>query len=228
MNERIRVVRGELDLTRAAFGKKLGVSGDVINNLERGRVEVKEPMIKLICSAYSVNEEWLRTGEGEMFAPTPSDTLDALAREYHLDRFGRTVVEKMLNLNEKQWAVFHDFAMDVLESLSEDTAAGKDIPIPSSPDTAGQEQTRMDVSRQEPPGKEEAENPKMPIPVSEDGQDELEGLVRKYKKNLTDDQQQQILEMMQAMITSQKEQLPASAQRIVDEKSPKTERPGQS
>lgn len=66
MNERIKLLRESLELSRAAFGKKLGISGDVVNNLERGRVEIKDDRIKLICSVFSINEEWLRTGKGEM------------------------------------------------------------------------------------------------------------------------------------------------------------------
>ena len=50
MNERIRLLREDKALSRAAFGEKLGVSGDVINNLERGRVEPKDHIIKLICA----------------------------------------------------------------------------------------------------------------------------------------------------------------------------------
>lgn len=65
MNERIRLLREKMGLSRSTFDKILGVSGDVINNLERGRVEIKEPMIKLICSEFSINEEWLRTGSGD-------------------------------------------------------------------------------------------------------------------------------------------------------------------
>ena len=37
MNERIRCLREELGLSRAAFGQRIGVSGDVINNLESCR-----------------------------------------------------------------------------------------------------------------------------------------------------------------------------------------------
>ena len=33
MNDRIRLLREKLGLSRVAFGQKLGVSGDVINNL---------------------------------------------------------------------------------------------------------------------------------------------------------------------------------------------------
>lgn len=66
MNERIRLIREDLKLSRALFGERLGISGDVVNNLERGRIEIKDDRIKLICSTYNVNEHWLRTGEGKM------------------------------------------------------------------------------------------------------------------------------------------------------------------
>lgn len=67
MNERIREIRQNLKMSRTDFGNALGVSGDVINNLERGRIEIKNERIKLICSTFNINENWLRTGEGEMF-----------------------------------------------------------------------------------------------------------------------------------------------------------------
>ena len=69
MHERVKQIRDHFDLSRAAFGERLGVSGDVINNIERGRVPMKELLISHLCDEYRVNEEWLRTGEGEMFIP---------------------------------------------------------------------------------------------------------------------------------------------------------------
>lgn len=76
MNERIRLLREDKALSRAAFGEKLGVSGDVINNLERGRVEPKDHIIKLICAEYSVNEKWLRYGTGTMYIQPDTFSLD--------------------------------------------------------------------------------------------------------------------------------------------------------
>lgn len=67
------------------------------------------------------------------------------------------------------------------------------------------------------------EQEKKPTPVTRDGQDKLEEFVRKHKVNLTEGQRQQVLEMMQAMITPQKSRLLASAQEKVDGTSPKTE-----
>ena len=68
MKDRIYKLRKEtLNLSRAKFGEKIGMSDSEIKNIEYGITEIKENKIKLICSTYNVNEYWLRTGNGEMF-----------------------------------------------------------------------------------------------------------------------------------------------------------------
>lgn len=71
--ERIYYLRTEiLKMSRAAFGQKLGVSSDVVNNIERNRLknpEQKEPIYRLIAETYNVSLEWLKTGEDEMMVP---------------------------------------------------------------------------------------------------------------------------------------------------------------
>ena len=76
IHERIQELRKSLSLSRRAFGEKLGVSESVIVNIEFDRLkrpEQKEPIYKLICETFNVNEEWLKTGVGEMFKPLPLD-----------------------------------------------------------------------------------------------------------------------------------------------------------
>lgn len=116
MNERIRCLREELGLSRAAFGQRIGVSGDVINNLERGRVEIKEPMIKLICSEFSINEDWLRAGIGEMKMKSPTDTMEQLKREFGLDDFSYNLVYQYLKLDAEQRQTVRDFFYNVVET----------------------------------------------------------------------------------------------------------------
>lgn len=82
MHDRIRMLREDKGLSRAAFGEKLGVSGDVINNLERGRVEAKDHIIKLLCAEYSVNEVWLRTGNGSMYIEPDTFSLDNFVKRH--------------------------------------------------------------------------------------------------------------------------------------------------
>ena len=115
MNERLRIVREDGKMSRAAFGQRIGVSGDVINNLERGRVEIKEHIIKLICSEFSINEEWFRTGIGEMKIQTPSSTMEQLQKEFNLDEFGYNLVYEYLKLNTEQRKFVRDVFYRVVQ-----------------------------------------------------------------------------------------------------------------
>lgn len=67
INSRITLIRKELKLTQTEFGEALGVSRDVIKNLEYNRVEPKALFLDHLCKVYNVNPNWLETGEGEMF-----------------------------------------------------------------------------------------------------------------------------------------------------------------
>lgn len=67
MTSRIKILRKTLKLTQRKFGEELGVSRDVISNLEYNRVKPKPLLIKHICKLYNVNEHWLNTGEGDIF-----------------------------------------------------------------------------------------------------------------------------------------------------------------
>ena len=67
INDRIKQLRKSLNLSQTDFGKKLGVSRDVINNLDRSVVDPKPLILEHICSVYNVNPDWLMHGTGEMF-----------------------------------------------------------------------------------------------------------------------------------------------------------------
>lgn len=116
MNERLRLLREKIGISRAVFGQRIGVSGDVINNLERGRVEIKEHILKLICSEFSANEDWLRTGTGEMFLKTSSDTMEQLKKEFDLDEFSFKLVYGYLKLAPAERKAIRDLFYRVIES----------------------------------------------------------------------------------------------------------------
>ncbi|MDD3041277.1 helix-turn-helix transcriptional regulator [Bacteroides sp.] len=99
MNERLRLLRDELNLSRAAFGQRIGVSGDVVNNLERGRVEIKEHIIKLICTEFSANEEWLRTGDGPIFVEPDTFSLDLFVEKHGMTGFELDVIKAYFELD---------------------------------------------------------------------------------------------------------------------------------
>lgn len=66
INERIGLVLKELNLTKTEVAKKLKVSQQYISKL----VVTGKPSDRLvddICEKFNISEDWLRTGEGEMF-----------------------------------------------------------------------------------------------------------------------------------------------------------------
>lgn len=73
MNERIKQLRKELGLTLDKFGEKIGVGKTAISKIENGDRSVTDQMFKSICREFNVREEWLRTGEGEMFVQMNRD-----------------------------------------------------------------------------------------------------------------------------------------------------------
>ena len=67
MNNRIREVRHFLKLSQAEFGKRIGIRSSSLSDIENGNCNVTERIIIAVCAKFNVNEEWLRTGEGNMF-----------------------------------------------------------------------------------------------------------------------------------------------------------------
>ncbi|MCC0642197.1 MULTISPECIES: helix-turn-helix transcriptional regulator [unclassified Clostridioides] len=70
INKRIKQIRKEHNVSQQEFGEKLGVSRDVISNIENNRVEVKTVFITHMCEIFNVNKEWILTGEGEIYIST--------------------------------------------------------------------------------------------------------------------------------------------------------------
>ena len=65
INDRIKDIRKSFGLSQTDFAERLGTTRGVISNLEGEKTTPNEPFIKLICREFSINEEWLRTGNGE-------------------------------------------------------------------------------------------------------------------------------------------------------------------
>ena len=114
MNERIKQIRSSLKLTRAEFGKRLGVSGDVINNLERGRVEPKEMIIKLICKEFGVSYQWLVNGLGEMNDSDENEAQEIVDSVMTGDNeFAKKVLVAFARMGEEKWKLIREIIEEI-------------------------------------------------------------------------------------------------------------------
>lgn len=133
MNERIKKLRKDLDLTQQEFADRISIKRGAVANYEIGRNIPSDSVINLICREFNVNETWLRTGTGEMFNPSPRSALDALAAEYHLDQTAYVVVEKFLNLKPEYQQGVIEYFKAVAAALNENPDALSEL-IPGTPE----------------------------------------------------------------------------------------------
>lgn len=117
MKERIKELRKALGLSGEKFGEPLGVQRNSISQIETGKNNLTEQMIKLICLTYNVNEDWLRTGNGSMFNETDGGLLADLRKEFKLNEFQLQIVKAYLELNDKEKSVIDKF----IASCNQDT-----------------------------------------------------------------------------------------------------------
>lgn len=66
MKDRIKLIRNEAGLNQTQFAEKLGLSRNHIAQVETDKGKASERTIKDICRIWNINEEWLKTGKGEM------------------------------------------------------------------------------------------------------------------------------------------------------------------
>ena len=81
INERIKKLRKELDLTLEKFGERIGIKKSTMSSIETGRNNVTDQMFKSICREFNVNEEWLLTGKGEMLKKDNLFSLDEFLKK---------------------------------------------------------------------------------------------------------------------------------------------------
>lgn len=81
LKERLKALRKELHLTQQEFADRVGISRGNIGAYEVGKNAPSDAVISLICREFHVNEEWLRTGNGEMFVKeTPDEEFMRMAK----------------------------------------------------------------------------------------------------------------------------------------------------
>ena len=99
-NERIKEARKALNMTQIDFGRTICVSDGYIAELEGGHRRANDRIIRLISLTFGVNERWLKTGEGSMFAKSPNEK-----------------IQRLVSLFNELPPKFQDYAMSQIEQL---------------------------------------------------------------------------------------------------------------
>lgn len=119
LNRRVKQIRQELNLSQKAFAEKMGISRDVISNIEYDRTEAKEYVLRAICREYKVNFFWLTEGKGEIFIGVPEIILDEAIEEYGLDEQDKELIEGYVKLPPEVREGLKKYLMDVFKKAPE-------------------------------------------------------------------------------------------------------------
>ncbi len=160
MDERIKELRKALKLTQKEFGDRIGIKPNTVATYEQGRNSPIDAVVGLICREFNVNEAWLRTGAGKMFAPKTTNALDALAKEHKLTPGVKVFIEKLLNLKPEYQQVFVDLSLEVAAALEKNGET-----LPESHEHAAGDEVQVSV--------EDEDGDKKVIPLSQDGDEEV-------------------------------------------------------
>lgn len=135
IKERLKKIRNNLHLTQQEFADKLGIKRNTVATYETGKSNPSDSAVVLICREFNVNEEWLRTGRGEMFNPKPSDTLEGLAHENGFSKADYAIVEKIISLRPQERKELFGKVFDFLHEI-DDMLSGTDPFSPAFPVSA--------------------------------------------------------------------------------------------
>lgn len=124
MKDRLKKIRKDLDLTQQEFADRIGIKRNSLANYETGRNTPIDAIIISICREFNVNEQWLRTGEGEPFVQLDKEDLlmqwagKVLGDDS--DSFKKRFVKLLMTLSESEWKFLEDKAKELVGYEKED------------------------------------------------------------------------------------------------------------
>lgn len=131
--ERIKEARKYLGLTLEKFGEKLGVGKTAISKLEKGERNLTDQMVKSICREFSISEEWLRTGSGNMRIPIEDEAAavsDLVEKSNPLYDVIKGIMVAYQKLDGPSREVIDQFILDAVSQRGRPQKA----PEPAAPD----------------------------------------------------------------------------------------------
>ncbi len=107
MKDRFKELRKELNVTQQEFADKLKISRNFVAQIEMGSKVPSDRTIDDVCREFNVNEEWLRTGNGDMFVPGIKDKqISAMLADVMKsgeDSFRHRLVSALARLDDEGW-----------------------------------------------------------------------------------------------------------------------------
>lgn len=124
MKDQVRALRKSLNLSQEEFAESIGLTKNYISLVETGKRSLADRTIRDICRMYSVNEHWLRTGEGEPYIKGSEDELAELVGRLYKDKgsmrykMSLELCRAMEKMTDEQLKGFGEFVKRLAEAAT--------------------------------------------------------------------------------------------------------------
>ena len=112
IGERVKAIRKDQRLDQERFGKALGgLQKSSISKIEKSENGLSQRNLKTLCQTFHVNEQWLLTGEGEMYLPASQEEMiqvymqSILSNRADIAELQLHFFKSLSNLSEDDWVV---------------------------------------------------------------------------------------------------------------------------
>lgn len=114
IGERLKSIRRTAGLSQNEFAAQLGCARVTVSQWEQGMREPSMATQKFICRTYGIDQTWLETGEGEMYANNGNDAIiSKIVEEYNGDSLLRAILSAYVGMDDDAKAAIDDFIRDV-------------------------------------------------------------------------------------------------------------------
>ena len=137
IGDRILLVIEANNLKKVEFARVLNINQSYVTQLIKGRNQPSDRLIEDICQKYNINEEWLKTGEGEMRRATSPLFL----RDSSLDATDREIIESYIRMTPTQRQFIKDWIRSIADTMSANTTESS---APPSKPTANHQSSMTD------------------------------------------------------------------------------------
>lgn len=114
IGERLKLIRKESGLNQTEFGARINLSQTTIGLYESDNRVITDRALSQICSTFNINEEWLKTGEGEMRRATSPLFL----RDSSLDATDREIIESYIRMTPTQRQFVKNWIQSIAATMS--------------------------------------------------------------------------------------------------------------
>lgn len=120
MNNRIKEIRTHYGLTQQEFADAIRVKRNTVATYEMGRSTPSDAAIALICKKFYVNEDWLRTGEGEPYIKRSKDEeIAEMLADVQLggdESFKHRFISALAKMDEDGWKMLEKLIDDITDA----------------------------------------------------------------------------------------------------------------